>query len=157
MNPMEIRRVIFREEANKLLDRLNDSSDWRTLIGTQEPDSRYRDVEILLRVLALSANWRNYRKPMKKFITDYMEVLDKSDSAAINQIEHRFLKACNLIREQLPERPFHLRQRLNLAALDALMACSVEFVDSLTPDLASAYKWLQIDKGFLGSVVKLSR
>ena len=152
LNSMEIRRVIFRGEANRLLDRLNDNSEWRTLIGTTEPNPRYRDVEVLLRVLALSENRENYRKPMKKFITEYMEILDKSDPERIIQIEQRFLKACNLVKAQLGGKPFHLRQRLNLAALDAVMATSVELVDSLKSDLANAYEGLQNNEAFIETV-----
>ncbi len=152
LNPMEIRRVIFRKAANKLLDRLNDNSDWRKLIGTAEPDPRYRDVEVVLRVLALSENRGNYRKPMKKFITDYMEILDNLDDEHIEHIEHKFKTACTMVRAQLGEKPFHLRQRLNLAALDAVMASTVELVDSINPDLATAYEGLQVDKEFIETV-----
>ena len=83
LNPMEIRRAIFRGEANNLLDRLNANRDWRALIGKTAPDPRFRDVELILRVLALSKNWREYSKPMKKFITTYMASLDKYDSDQI--------------------------------------------------------------------------
>lgn len=152
LNPMEIRRAIFRGEANKLLGRLNDNPDWRALIGMLNPDPRFRDMEILLRVLALAENWHNYTKPMKKFITDYMGVLDKADIEQVMRVEQRFSKACSQIRTQLGEKPFHLRQRLNLAALDAVMACSVELVDSLKPDILSAYQELQGNEKFIETV-----
>ena len=152
LNPMEIRGAIFRGKANNLLDELNTNSDWRALIGMVKPDPRLRDVEILLRVLALAENWRNYSKPMKKFITNYMEVLDKADVKELGQMEQRFSKACSIIRAELGEKPFHLRQRLNLAALDSVMSCSVELVDSLNPAIQSAYQELLDDKNFMEAV-----
>ena len=152
LNPMEIRRAIFHGKANKLLERLNDNQDWREIIGVIEPDPRFRDIEILLRVLALSENWHSYSKPMKKFINDYMEVLDKADADQVMEVERRFSQACSLVRKELREKPFHLRQRLNLAALDAVMACAVELVDSLTPDLRSAYQELLNDLSFIETV-----
>lgn len=153
LNPMEIRRVIFRGKANEFLARLNDNPNWRMLIGSSAPDTRYRDVEILLRVLALSENWRTYSKPMKKFITDYMAVLDKSDPEHLKQIEQRFSATCSLIKANLGEKPFHLRQRLNLAALDAVvMVCFIEQADSLKPNLKSAHRELISDPRYIEAV-----
>lgn len=152
LNPMEIRRAIFRGKANEFLARLNDNYDWRKIIGSNVPDTRYRDVEMLLRLLALSASWRTYTKPMKKFITDYMAVLDKSDTEHLMQIEQQFSAACSLVKAKLGEKPFHLRQRLNLAALDAVMACSFELADSLKSDLKSAHQELITNPRYLEAV-----
>ena len=152
LNAMEIRRAIFRGKANGFLEKLNDNRNWQELIGVSKPDTRFRDVEILLRVLALSENWRSYSKPMKKFINDYMGVLDKADADQVMEVEQRFSQACSLVREELGEKPFHLRQRLNLAALDAVMACAVELVDSLKPDLRSAYQELKENPDFMETV-----
>ena len=153
LNAMEIRRAIHRGEANVLLDKLNENEDWRDLIGMPKPDPRFRDVEILLRVLALAENWRNYSKPMNKFITDYMEFLDKSDADKIAYLEQQFAKACHVVRAELGEKPFHLHgQRLNRAALDAVIACSLESVDSLNPDISGAYEGLQENDAFMAAV-----
>ncbi len=152
LNDMEIRRAIFQGNANGLLDKLNDNDDWRALVGRSKPHTRFLDVELILRVLALAENWQRYGKPMKKFITDYMEILDKENAAKIEDLEKRFAKACKVVRAELGERPFHLRQRLNLAALDAVMACSVELVDSLKPDISSAYESLRADDVFMKTV-----
>jgi len=153
LDPMEIRRAISRGNANAFLDKLNENTDWRMLIGSSVPDPRYRDVEILLRVLALSKNWPKYRKPMKQFITDYMAVLDKSDPEHLKQIERRFSATCRLIKANLGEKPFHLRQRLNPAALDAVvMVCFVEQADSLKPNLKSAHRELISDPRYIEAV-----
>ena len=149
---MEIRRAIFRGGANDFLDKLNKNSDWRALIGMPQQARRFQDVELLLRVLALAKNWSGYVKPMKKFINDYMEVLDKADNEQIKQVEQRFAKACEVVRSELGEKPFHLRQRLNMAALDAVMACSVELADSLKAGIGAEYKGLQADKTFTDAV-----
>ena len=152
LSPMEIRRAIFRGNANKLLEALNNNADWRAVLGREEPDPRFRDVELVLRVLSLADNWRNYSKPMKSFITSHMAVLDKADSKYLRQVEKRFSRVCKRVHTQLGEKPFHLRQRLNLAALDAVMACSFEMSDSLNSDISSAYEQLQNDDRFIETV-----
>lgn len=152
LNAMEIRRAIFRGGANNLLDKLNENPDWRLLIGMPQRAPRFRDVELLLRVLALAENWSGYVKPMKKFISDYMRVLDKADTEHVKQVEQRFSRACEVVRSELGEKPFHIRQRLNMAALDAVMACSVEMANSLTPDIGAQYKGLLDNDTFVESV-----
>ena len=160
LNAMEIRRAIFRGEANRSLNSLNENSDWRALIGIPKPETRFRDVELLLRVLALAENWRNYgdRKyggqSMKNFMDKFMESFDKQDAEKIDQLERRFIKACEKVHSELGEKPFHLRQRLNLAALDAVMACSVELADSLKPGIGATYDKLKNDATFLGAVTQ---
>ena len=152
LNAMEIRRAIFRGRANDFLDRLNENPDWRTLIGMPQQAPRFRDIELLLRVLALAENWSGYVKPMKKFINDYMEVLDGADAEQIRRLEQRFAKACEVLRSELGEKPFHLRQRLNMAAMDAVMACSVELADSLKAGIGAEYKRLRDNNTFIEAV-----
>ncbi len=106
LNEMEIRRALYQGEANALLERLNKNPEWRLLIGMSEPDRRSRDLELILRVLALAENWKSYGKPMKNFITRYMETLDKANPEEIYQMEHRFNKACQSVLSQLGENPF---------------------------------------------------
>ncbi len=105
-----------------------------------------------MRVLALAENWQNYSKPMKNFITGYMQLLYRSDAEKMGQLEQRFAGACQVLRNELGEKPFHLRQRLNLAAMDSVMACSVELTDSLKTDLGSEYKSLLADETFMKAV-----
>ena len=149
LNDMEIRRAIFRGNANEFLDRLNNDLEWRELIGMPEIALRYRDLELVLRVLALSERWREYSKPMKQFITNYMDYLDEADPSQLAHLEERFGAACQIIKKELGDRPFHLRNnRLNLAALDSVVACTVELGEGLGSNIAKEYERLKVDKDF---------
>ena len=152
LNAMEIRKAISSKDSYDLLDRLNNNTNWRDLLGMPEPERRLRDIELVLRVLALADNWHMYVKPMKKFINDYMETLGKAKGGHNDDLEVRFEHACQLVRSQLGAKPFNLRGRLNVAALDSVMACAVELTNSLTPDLQAAYKKLRADEKFQGAV-----
>ena len=160
LNDMEIRRAvsISRGGAISFLDLLNDNADWRAIIGTSEPAPRFRDVELVLRVLALSREWRNYGKrdyggqSMKTFMDKYTELLDKTNAPLLEQLEERFNKACQTIVSQLGEKPFHLRGRLNLGALDSVMASTIEIGDSLKAEISEEYSKLKLDSDFLDAV-----
>src|SRR5206468_3883100 len=99
---------------------LNRNDNWRNLLGRPRIDPRLKDAELVLRVVALGRKWREYERPMKQFLTDFMGSLTGDRGK-----EHReedeafFLRACQRAVEHLPDKPFHVRTRLNLAALDA--------------------------------------
>ncbi len=166
LNDMEIRRAVSisrsamdsRKGAVKFLDGLNDNPDWRALIGTRDPAPRFRDVELILRILALARNWRNYGEgqfggqSMKNFMDKHMEFLDRTDNLTLEELGQEFQTACNTILSQLGKKPFHLRGRLNLGALDSIMACAVELGASLKPNLAGEYSSLQNNEGFIAAV-----
>lgn len=158
LNDMEIRRAIFRGEANDFLLRLNENADWRALIGMPGSAKRFRDVELLLRVLALAENWRQYGnakyggQSMKSFMNHYMQVLDQADGAMLEALAERFARSCALVHAELGDKPFHLYGPLNLAVLDAVLACAMELVDSLNSDLGAAYAELQSDPDFVAAI-----
>ena len=117
------------------------------------PDKRLRDVELVLRVLALASGWEDYAKPMKKILTDHIDKTSKADPSEIQQVERRFELACELAHRQLGAKPFHLRGRLNVAALDSFMASTIRLLDSLDGiDLKEKYKELKSDANFMETV-----
>ena len=153
LNDMEIRRAIFGRGVNDFLSRLNANPDWRALIGMPKPATRFRDVELILRVLALAENWRQYGgQSMQNFMNRYMRVLDQADGARLENLAERFARSCALVHAQLGDKPFHLYGPLNLAALDAVMACAMELGDSLNSDLGAAYAELQSNPDFIAAV-----
>ena len=121
LNPMEIRKSVFHGEAYNLVDELNGNEDWRALLGSDDADKRLRDVELVLRVVALAADWSEYSKPMKAFLTKHMERLAVMSPDDRQAIADSFRTACSICVEELGPRPFHLRGRLNVAALDAFI------------------------------------
>ena len=78
LNPMEIRRTVFHGPAIELIERLNMDAAWRELLGQATTDPRLRDLELVVRVLALSQGWNEYTKPMKTFLTTYLGTLRKA-------------------------------------------------------------------------------
>jgi uncharacterized protein with ParB-like and HNH nuclease domain len=78
LKEQEIRNCIVRGPINDFLNELNDYANWRILFGKSESDTRMRDVELILRFLALYDNIDTYSKPMKEFLTCYMRSKKKS-------------------------------------------------------------------------------
>lgn len=135
LSPMEIRKCVYHGEFYQLLENLNLHATWRQIIGSPRPDRRLKDIEFLLRVLALAENWEVYDKPMKAFLNGYMVTFRSGNTESspefLRESQSRFTKACDMVIEALGDTPFHLRGRLNLAVLDSVMSV---FFEGTLPD-----------------------
>ncbi len=158
LNPMEIRKCVYNGPQFSLLEDLNALDEWRKLIGQPKPDKRYRDAELVLRVVALSHSWETYKKPMKGFLNNYLADIkklksDKRDSAIAVTKEH-IGTVFKYTLEQLGEKPFHLYGRLNYAAMDStLVAASLALANGVK-DFKARYEKLIEDKAYVDWVTR---
>jgi hypothetical protein len=150
LNPMEIRKCVHSSDYLSLLEELNRLESWRKLIGQTKIDTRLRDVELLLRLLALSDSWSQYKKPMKKFLNNHLIAMKKlKGDTVLSGAESTFSDTCNYILESLGEKPFHIRGRLNYAAMDSTYVAASLALKAGIPNLSERYKNLLDDKEFI--------
>jgi hypothetical protein len=138
LNPMEIRRSVYPGEFAGLLMELNENKNWRTIIARPKIDKRLRDVELILRIVALQQDWQNYEKPMKTFLNGFMakvnRVPEEERAALLENIRVDFERAVKILSEQLGDKPFHIRGPMNYAVLDSVynaVACANEEPEGL--------------------------
>lgn len=127
LNPMEIRKCVYFGDLFSLLERLNSDKNyknWRKIIAKPDPDKRLRDVELVLRCLALHLDWKNYSTPMKGFLNSFMvnykKMTDQERQELLARLEDIFTRTCETIATYLRDRPFHLRGRINYGAMDSI-------------------------------------
>lgn len=145
LNPMEVRQCVSYGPFVTALKRMNDDPDWRLLIGQPKIDKRLRDVELILRCLALSENGDDYEKPMKGFLNKYME-MRRGDQGGYESLIDNFERSTAYLLGQLGEKPFHLRGRLNYGALDSVLSAVLK--DIAPDDLSARYKKLIADQKY---------
>mgnify|MGYP000406559160 FL=1 len=143
LNPMEVRRCVYHGPFITALDRINEGESWRKCLGKQSIDKRFRDVELVLRVLAFFERWESYEKPMKGFLSNYLA--DNRGNNATGEIEARFENSCNSVIEAMGDRPFHLRGKLNYGALDAVL-CALMLLENKPP--RESFEKLYADQEF---------
>ena len=148
LTPQEIRNCTFQGPFNDMLVEVNKDSVWRDLFGAPIPDPRMRDVELIVRFLALLEDSESYTKPMKGFLNTYMRKHQNDPNPA--SYRDKFLKCVGQVAESLEERPFHLRRGINVAAFDATM---VAFATSerIPPNIAQRYQALKEDPAFFAA------
>jgi Protein of unknown function DUF262 len=148
LKPQEIRNCVFRGDLVRILRELNSDENWRQILGKKTFDRHQKDVELVLRILALSTEWRKYEKPMKEYLNRTMEMQKSGTSQRVKEFEVRFPKTAELIINHLGAKPFHIRGPLNSAALDAVFCIILDNLEHVSPDLAQRYEALRNDEKF---------
>lgn len=158
LNPMEIRRCVYFGRFFSFLEDLNQIESWRLLLGKPIVDKRLRDVELVLRVLALSQRYSSYEKPMKRFLNSFMQLHQRMNEQdltdAIRRQRDSFENACDRIVGALGEKPFHLRGRLNFAVMDSVIAATIAYPQVSGDKLKNAFDQLVADHDFVDKATR---
>ncbi len=150
---MEVRKCVYSGEFFAFLEELNQDSEWRTILGSEQPDQRLRDVELVLRFIAMREEWQSYEKPMKTFLNSNMANKQSLDQNALrvytDQIRETFNRTCATVVRELGERPFHRKSRaLNPSLLDSVMVAISTAEEDLAAEWRTRYDALLSDDVF---------
>lgn len=165
----EIRNCIYEGQFNELLKRLNKNNDWRKIVGTHAEDKRMRDVELILRFLALYYDIKNYKKPMKEFLNKFMKsyqhppIPNPKDSdakkkaiearrqeytAQIKEFEDLFTQTTEAVVKYLGSKPFHVTGGLNAAVFDSVFIAFARHLDKIGNGKVSTAKINQVKRKY---------
>ncbi len=148
LKPQEIRNCVFRGDIVKVLRELNKDTNWRKILGKKNFDRHQRDIELILRVFALSHPSCEYEKPMKIFLNNAMDQNRQASSKEIKRFQNRFSKTVEIIVEKLGNKPFHVRGPLNTSVLDSVFCTVLSNINHLPNDLKARFEKLLNDSGF---------
>lgn len=154
LNAMEVRQCVYQSAFLSELRTVNEKKSWRDLLGLPKPDKRLKDVELLLRVIALYQDFEHYEKPMKGFLNACaLEYSLKGSGAGATEEAadvDTLINAIDQVALALGPRPFHLKGRLNYSALDATLVAAMR--TGSIPNLAEKYKKLVQQQKFIEAV-----
>jgi len=119
LQAQEIRACIYHGKFNDLLKKLNHNQAWRSLYG--KLNTRMRDQELILRFFALYFNLDEYKRPMKKFLNDFMAANRHLMIRSGDELERIFVNTIELISKHLGNKAFKPERALRAALLDAVM------------------------------------
>ncbi|MCL4272523.1 MAG: DUF262 domain-containing protein [Anaerolineales bacterium] len=108
--PQEIRNCVYQGRCNNLLFELNRNKVWRTLYGLAEEDSRMRDLEFILRFLALSDSHWDINETgsisLKKYLNDFMGDEKQEDEDHIVELKKSFDEVLSFIQQHFGDDAF---------------------------------------------------
>jgi hypothetical protein len=93
LNEQELRNCVFRGEFNVLLSELEKDAKWRSVKGGDSPEPRFKEREMILRLLALANRVNFFKGGLKRFLNDYMANYAPRDAAAIDEQARIFRQA----------------------------------------------------------------
>jgi uncharacterized protein with ParB-like and HNH nuclease domain len=148
LKPQEIRNAVYRGEIVDNLRHLNKLASWQSILGLKGPDRNQKDVELVLRLFSLYKNWKNYEKPMLKFLNRFMDQNRKYNNEVAREFSERFPQVADLVSRSLVN-PFRPRGVINSAVLEAVMVALLENPNVADRVLKEKYPELLKDKEFL--------
>ena len=143
----EIRNSIYHGSFSDFLEEINGLSRWREILGKEYPDPRKRDVELVLRFLAMRKSG-SYRKPMKDYLSKFMHKNRWETRQTLRNSKRIFELTCESVVAHLGCKPFHLRAGLNAPVLDAVMIAFSDHLNELPKDIRERYENLKQDEDF---------
>src|SRR3546814_12597085 len=72
LTAQEIRHCVFHGPIVDELSKVNENAAWRKIIGKAPLDKHQKDIELILRTLAISTRTDAYEKQMKEFLNATM-------------------------------------------------------------------------------------
>lgn len=98
LSPQEIRGCLYSSDFYKMIYALNSNTSWRDIVGKEEEDDKFRDVEVLLRSYALLYDESSYSGSMIRFLNKFSRQAQEYSSEKIEsskRIFDDFIYACN--------------------------------------------------------------
>lgn len=132
LKPQEIRASLYHSSLMDALNRINLNPTWRNLINQPEPDLHAKDTEILLRVLALTADGAEYAEPIGRFLNAFAKRCRHLENGQLQYIGDIF--AAFFERAQnVPEEVLRVERtgRFSIAMFEAVFraACTDAFAE----------------------------
>ena len=155
LRDQEVRNCIYAGGLNDLLNDLNGIDVWRRFVGSPHRDKRQRDVELILRYMALFHNLAGYKKPMKDFLSTFMHGHRDPTDEFIFEERRRFVDTCTLLLAKLGEHPLKQHGRMNPSVFDSLFVTAAGNPDACGGgDLEGRVQLLRSDKEFIDSTTR---
>lgn len=131
LKPQEIRTSLFHSPFYDMLYRLNLNKRWRSLTPSSTPDLNMKDVEILLRGVAMLIDGGEYKPSMTKFLNKFSLKAKTFPESNIKYLESLFVTFLESIRTP-DDQLFHSKTgRFNISVFESIFvaACEHAFVE----------------------------
>ncbi len=152
LTAQEIRHCVFHGPIVKELSKINENTAWRKIIGKAPLDKHQKDIELILRALAIATRADKYEKPMKEFLNVTMKRHRLADSAEAKEFFKKFPQVCEIVFSKLGEKPFNIKAKINASALDSVMGTLMSIADEIPDDLPKRYAALLADPEFTNTL-----
>lgn len=131
LTPQEIRNCVYQGSFNTMLFEINENKTWRELFGTEEADSRMRDLEYILRFFTMKTgdilDTESKQISLKKALNDFMKTHKEDRPADIQRFKDEFDTTVQLVYDHIGKDAFRnytrgkFSKKFHPAIFDAIM------------------------------------
>lgn len=131
LTPQEIRNCVYQGSFNTMLFEINENKTWRELFGTEEADSRMRDLEYILRFFTMKTgdilDTESKQISLKKALNDFMKTHKEDSPADIQRFKDEFDTTVQLVYDHIGKDAFRnytrgkFPKKFHPAIFDAIM------------------------------------
>lgn len=122
LSAQELRHGIYHSELMKMLKSANSNPQWKQ-VGGKGIALRMKGEELILRFVALSSDFKSYKKPLTSFLNDFSEKNRRITTKQASVFERRFLDTLETTIRLFGDDLFRLESggQFNSAVFDAQM------------------------------------
>lgn len=130
LTPHEIRMALYNGPFMQAIDTLNHDASWRAIYGGA-PNKRFRDHELVLRIIALYMAGERYKKPLGGFLNSFAEDHRQDSINCIETEAKLFISAAEAYASLDDEKLFSTgeRKQLNTSKADSLMVGAMRYIN----------------------------
>ena len=113
-----------------LIDRSNIRASWRELYGSTQLNRRFRDHELVLRIVALYLEEQSYTKPLGGFLNNFAEKYRQGNRPELQTALNLFDRTADIIAASGVSHPFFMTDRklLNAARAESIMIACMHYM-----------------------------
>ena len=149
LEPQEVRNCLYAGGLNDMLRGLNSDKDWRAILGRPRHDPRMKDVEMILRYMALFHAEGEYSAPMKNFLSRFMAKHRNPGAEFVDAENGRFASLCRTICDTLGPKPFNNEYgQLRMPLFDSVFVAFAHNADGPPVDIKERFERLRAGEEF---------
>ena len=125
LRPQEIRASLYHSDFYDALAELNLNLQWRLLLAKPEPDRHMKDVEVLVRALAMLVEGDKYAPSMIRFLNSFSKLCQSkatTETMYLKDLFESFLKKAAALPSDVFVNP--MNNRFNIALLEAVFTAA---------------------------------
>lgn len=124
LKQQEIRASLYHSTFMRMLAKSNNNKVWRRLLNLPDPDLQAKDIEILLRSVAMLFDGERYKEPLAKFLNAFSKRAKKLSDDDVSYVETLISAFFQSLTEIRSDAFLTKAKRFNIGAFEAVFRAS---------------------------------
>jgi hypothetical protein len=152
LSAQEVRNAVIGGDLNQLIKELREHPTWIALTGVRNSDDRFKNAELILRLIALNDAFETYKKPMNLYLNNYLEDHKDLTHEEAEYIKNQFIGTIEAIKSKIGIDALRLNRSVSASLADAVYVGVARNINELSSELRKKWEILLRDEVLLDAV-----